>query len=193
MTPDDYRAMRVENVKEQVNIHEVLQFFGYEVWTVDMEQQFSCDMHGDTVDQNKSARVYPESNSTYCFACGKARDVIDTIRDKLDLKFWESIRFLERHFNVEEIPSAAEFGFENEESEEVVAKKQKEEDIARMYQRAEAILISERTSFAPEMHLRLCHALDALKWDYDKGIRKPEQVLELLDKLRRKSIKLATT
>jgi DNA primase len=192
MTPEDYQRLRIDNIKEQIQIIEVLQYFGHQIVTVGMEQQYSCDLHGDTVDQKQSARVYPAENNTFCFACGKARDAIDLVREKLDMRFWEALRFLERHFHVEEIPSAAEFGFQIEDSEEVAAQKQQEEDIKRMANRVEIILRSERSQFEPETHLKLFHILDTLNWDYDKGARKPEKVMELLDKLRLKSIKLAS-
>jgi len=70
----------------------------------DREQQFSCDLHGDGRDVKPSARVYPETNSWYCWACSKSRDLIDTVRDKEDLGFMESIDLLEKKFGLSPLP-----------------------------------------------------------------------------------------
>jgi DNA primase len=92
---------RLERVKEEIDIIQLLEDFGYPVRTgMDREQQFSCDLHGDGLDGKPSARVYPESKSWYCFACDKTRDQVETVREKRGLQFMEAIGWLERTYNL---------------------------------------------------------------------------------------------
>lgn len=60
---------RADRINEEVSILDVLASYGYQIHTAyDGEQQFRCDLHGSGQDNKPSARVYPDSNSTYCIA-----------------------------------------------------------------------------------------------------------------------------
>jgi hypothetical protein len=93
---------RADRIRKRVPIVEVLSAYGYEVRTdlEDREQQFRCDLHGDTFDAKPSARVYPVSNSWYCFACSASRDAIATVQAKEDLSFSEACRKLEEGYGL---------------------------------------------------------------------------------------------
>ena len=90
---------RSERIREAIRITDLLAELGYGVQPVEREQQFGCDLHG-TRDGKPSARVYPASNSWYCFACGKSRDAIRTVMDKLDLDFKQAMVWLEKTYNL---------------------------------------------------------------------------------------------
>jgi len=90
---------RSERIREAIRITDLLAELGYAVQPVEREQQFGCDLHG-TRDGKPSARVYPASNSWYCFACGKSRDVIGTVMDKLELDFKKSMAWLEKTYKL---------------------------------------------------------------------------------------------
>jgi len=95
-----------ERIREQVPVVRVLAALGYDVRTDadDREQQFSCDLHGSGHDDKPSARVYPDSNSWYCFGCSVTRDPIETVRAKQDVNFWQAVRILEQSFGLEPLP-----------------------------------------------------------------------------------------
>lgn len=99
-------------IQEHVSILQILVAYGYNVRADGghREQQFSCDLHGSGLDQKPSARVYPESNSWYCFACDKTRDVIETVRVKEDLNFWPAVKKLETAAGLEPLPWTKERG-----------------------------------------------------------------------------------
>ena len=61
---------RVARIRKAISLARVLEDYGYEVraYDSDREQQFSCDLHGDGMDNTPSARVYPD-NWFYCFGC----------------------------------------------------------------------------------------------------------------------------
>ena len=93
---------RADRIRAKIPIADVLYDLGYQVRTDagDREQQFSCDLHGDGADTKPSARVYPDSSSWYCFACGQARDAISTYREKVDLTFHGACSRLEQKFGL---------------------------------------------------------------------------------------------
>ena len=99
---------RADRIREEVSIVQVLADYGYMVDPAgeDREQQFSCDLHGDGRDTKPSARVYPVSASYYCFACGRSRDAIEIVREKEGLEFWESVRLLEKRYDLPSMPWA---------------------------------------------------------------------------------------
>lgn len=96
---------RVDRIHQEVPIAKVLLSYGYLVHGDNArEEQFPCDLHGDGLDQKPSGRIYPESNSWFCFACGKARDAIQTVREKEGMSFPDALYALEKRFNLEPLP-----------------------------------------------------------------------------------------
>lgn len=93
---------RADRIKKSISIEKVLSDYGYSVYEGGGEQQFSCDLHGDGSDNSPSARSYPESNSFYCFACGKVRDVIALVMEKEGLEFHKACSALERKYGLSE-------------------------------------------------------------------------------------------
>lgn len=109
----EWSKKRAERIRKEVPIAQVLYNYGYRVHA-DLsevhEQQFSCDMHGDGTDNKPSARVYPATQSWYCWGCGQSRDAISTVRDKEGLRFHQACAFLERKFGMEPMPVPKDFG-----------------------------------------------------------------------------------
>ena len=97
---------RADRIRQEIPIIQVLYDLGYRVRLDggDREQQFPCDLHGDGSDNKPSARVYPDSNSWYCFACSKPRDAITTLRDRMDLGFSEACKSLEKKYGLPSLP-----------------------------------------------------------------------------------------
>jgi hypothetical protein len=85
---------------------DVLAEYGYTVHPDggDREQQFSCDLHGDGLDTKPSARVYPDSASFHCFACGRSRDAITLTQEKEGVDFWNAVKLLEGRYDLPPLP-----------------------------------------------------------------------------------------
>jgi len=101
------RARRVaDRIREEISLASVLVDYGYEIYADDggREQQFSCDLHGDGSDSKPSARLYPENNQFYCFACGRSRDAIALVREKEGASFWDAVKLLETRYNLAPLP-----------------------------------------------------------------------------------------
>lgn len=94
---------RIARVKE-LSIADLMIEYGYSIRGGDREEQFSCDLHGDGHDVKPSGRLYPDSNTFYCFTCDKTRDTIELVREKEGLDFWAAIRFLEEKYNLPALP-----------------------------------------------------------------------------------------
>lgn len=93
-------SARADRIKARVPLLDVLSGYGYEVKTYNREQQFRCDLHGGS-DNAPSARVYPETETWFCFACGKSRDVISTVMEKEGLEFSQACRAIELKYGME--------------------------------------------------------------------------------------------
>lgn len=87
---------------------QVLHDYGYAVNPDggDREQQFQCDLHGDGRDGKPSGRVYPSSNSMYCFACGRARDAVSLAMEKEGLSFADAVAKLEGRYGLPPLPDS---------------------------------------------------------------------------------------
>lgn len=93
-------SKRAKRIKEKISLERVLSDYGYDVREGYGEQQFSCDLHGDGRDGRPSARVYPETNSWFCFACGKVRDSISTVMEKQGVDFSSACKLLEKKYGL---------------------------------------------------------------------------------------------
>jgi len=97
---------RLDQIKELIPIAQILFDYGYPVRTdgEDREEQFPCDLHGDGHDNKPSARLYPDTASWFCFACGVVRDGVDTVKVKEGVSFMEAISILETRYNLPTVP-----------------------------------------------------------------------------------------
>lgn len=109
-------ARRAKQINEMVPIIQVLADYGYRIHAGGeyQEQQFSCDLHGSGRDNKPSARAYPASNSWFCFACSKSRDVVETIRAKENLDFMDSLAFAESKYNLPSVPWEDDDAYHND-------------------------------------------------------------------------------
>lgn len=101
---DAYYKERIDNIKSQVAIHDILNHYGIKILTQDREFQYPCPLHGDGQDNSYSARMYPDSQSTYCWACHKSRDVVGWVCDAEGLGFANALSWIERTFSVKNVP-----------------------------------------------------------------------------------------
>lgn len=104
MDPKDYFRRRADKVNERVSIFDVLRSYDILLPSDEREVQYPCPLHGDGNDRSFSARVYPHSNSTHCFACHKTRDPIEWVRDKEQVGFMDAIKKLEERWDIEPPP-----------------------------------------------------------------------------------------
>ena len=98
-----------DRIRDEIPIVRVLADYGYTVHPEggDREQQFSCDLHGDGHDTKPSARVYPDSASFHCFACGRSRDAITLVQEKEGVDFWPAVKVLEGRYGLPSLPWTA--------------------------------------------------------------------------------------
>ena len=97
---------RADRIRSDIPMARVLADYGYAVNPDggDREQQFPCDLHGDGRDGKASGRLYPSSNSIYCFACGRARDAVALTMEKEGVKFIDALDKLERRYGLPPMP-----------------------------------------------------------------------------------------
>jgi hypothetical protein len=97
---------RADRIRTAIPMARVLADYGYAVNPDggDREQQFPCDLHGDGRDGKPSGRLYPASNSMYCFACGRARDAVSLAMEKEGLKFVDALDKIERRYGLPPLP-----------------------------------------------------------------------------------------
>ena len=142
-----------ERIREEVPILNVLVDYGYGVHPDggDREQQFSCDLHGDGSDTKPSARVYPDSASFYCFACGRTRDTITLVREKEGLAFWPAVRLIEKRYGLPPmkwVPEEQKVSTQDK----VEAALEVDTPVKTVFQRTERFLLSMCREKAAEPH-----------------------------------------
>jgi hypothetical protein len=115
---DSRSKHRAERIKKELRIAQVLFDLGYPIRpdAGDREEQFPCDLHGDGRDGKPSARVYPESDSWYCFGCNRTRDAIETVKEKKGLGFVAVLDWLEKKYNLPPLPWEDDEGYERKQS-----------------------------------------------------------------------------
>lgn len=82
--------MEIQEIKQRLSIQEVLAHYGIEM---NRNKHIHCPFHQD---KTPSMRVYPETNTVYCFSgnCrlhGKSLDVIELVREKEECSKHEAI------------------------------------------------------------------------------------------------------
>ena len=133
---------------------------GYDVEEDPREQQFSCDLQGGR-DSKPSARIYPESNSSFCFACAKSRTPISLLMDKREISFSAAVSWIERWAH---LPPLEDPGEDDDDDDFLGGSSQTEEpgDLVFQRKKTETLLRQVTTERAIEMSLtlRLWEAFD---------------------------------
>lgn len=170
MNWSEYNKERIDNINDQVHITQVLEHYGIKILTRDREFQYPCPLHGDGQDNSYSARMYPDTNSTYCFACHASRDTVQWVRDYEGLTFGKALSFIERTFGVKNIPKP-QIDFEDGEAEKEIL------NLLKFQEEAPSFLdMIEATSRKATRIVREAHS----KIDWQEGVR----VFFVLDNLR---------
>lgn len=93
---------RIWRANLAVSMAQLMMKLGYQVTMADAEQQFCCELHG--ADRKPSARLYPRTNSTYCWACHKPRKPVDLIQEHENVSLEAAVTILEEMFDLPSIP-----------------------------------------------------------------------------------------
>lgn len=83
---------RIDAANELVSIFDLI-----DIPTATKPTQILCPVHDDT---RKSARVYPDSNSVYCWTCGRSYDPVAILVETEGLSTLAAIEYIEKNAGV---------------------------------------------------------------------------------------------
>lgn len=83
-----------EEIKRRVPIIKVLNQYGYEISRGGF---IACPFHSE---KTPSLKIYPESNSYYCFGCGFGGDVISFVMHLFNLDFGSAVMRIDNDFGL---------------------------------------------------------------------------------------------
>jgi DNA primase len=93
-----YKSMDlVEAIKSSVSIYNVLDIYKIS-YMGDVKEQINCPFHG--ADVKKSARIYPDTNTVFCWTCDKVWDVIEFVKEMEDMSFGSACNLLIKRFSI---------------------------------------------------------------------------------------------
>lgn len=147
---------RSERIKEKISIFSVLHSYNYDVVDSPREQQFRCNLHGDGSDNSPSARAYPDSNSWYCFACGKTRDAISTVMEIEGVSFNQACKALETKYDL------PVWVYSRESTEDHFKDEPAVDDLSILVSRTEKLLMFKTKDIELDTSLRLWEAFNML-------------------------------
>ncbi len=88
----------VNLIKSRARLGDILQSKGL-IHTNTVESQWACFFHG--VDNKKSARYYPESDSAYCWVCKESWDIISFTMKDQGLSFGRCLDYLVKAYSID--------------------------------------------------------------------------------------------
>ena len=169
---DAYWEKRIENIRDNVKIRDVVDHFNVYCQSAGEETQLHCPFHGD--DAHASARIY-SSGTMYCWVCSKVWDVISFVKDIKDIEFSEACRYLEELYGLAEIDKS--IAYSPNESLESYFKKALEgttitKDFEKDFEKINNYLISNRESFSLDRYTRLFNQYDNIYASYKTNVFK---------------------
>lgn len=84
---------RIQAANEMVSIYDLIE----DVSSQSEPRQIHCPVHNDT---RKSARVFPDSNSVYCWTCARAYDPVALVSEQESIGLTAACRFIEDNAGV---------------------------------------------------------------------------------------------
>lgn len=189
---------RADRIRAVIPISKVLEDYGFNVRADggDREQQFSCNLHGSGQDMSPSSRMYPDSNSAYCFGCGRTRDAIQYAREKEGLDFWGAIKVLEARYHLPPLPWDDEDDAPQEKSlpervQDILKSEATLDEVTARVRRRLEILTAEREVPLPNL-LTLWEAFDKVCYEVGKGDLSDERGKSGLLRILEKAVPKAT-
>lgn len=182
---------RRNRIKERISLASVLMEYHYRVRDVEMDQQFSCDLHGDGNDNKPSARLYHKDNTFYCFGCSKAYDAITLTKAKRGFKTYsEACTYLEKKYGLEPLPWEGD-EIEEEPQEDfheikifVPSENSQswEEAVLRLEMILRDLTFNRKTSMS--VVVKLWDLFDRILWAQEQQPKKVREYMTQLDKIR---------
>jgi hypothetical protein len=188
---------RAERIRKEIPILEVLDSYGYPLQTdtETHEQQFPCDLHGDGHDGRFSARVYPDTNTWYCWACDKFRDAINTLQEKEELNFSQACYQLEERFG---LPHPTSWVSSDPPKKPLSPAEVVRVDMAPTYEEEETqtqrllLYLTKERVLSLALCTQLWGAFDMVSWHASKGALDESQGRERMAALRKKCLELGS-
>lgn len=161
---DEFWKKRIENIKDHVNLRDLVNRFNVECKSDGNVTQLHCPFHGK--DNHASARLY-DTNTMYCWVCSKSWDVVTFVKDFKQIKFSEACKFLENLYGLQKIdvsiaykePSFIEYLNEKNDVK-------KEKDFDNDFQKITKILMRNKFKVRLDEYVRLFYHLDTLYSSY---------------------------
>lgn len=76
------------------DVYEALRMIGAESPASRVAAQIRCPFHAGGKEMNASARVYPATQSVYCFTCGQSWDAVGLLKQAMGIEAGEAIQLL---------------------------------------------------------------------------------------------------
>lgn len=179
----DYAKRRADRIREAIDLGSILSDYGYSVRpNMDREQQFSCDLHGDGNDGKPSARYYPGSQSWYCFACGRARDAITTVKEKEGWDFNKTCTHLERKSGLPPLPAQKKA---KRKSFQVIIKKEQTWESCKEFVE-NTLLAHTKTTLTTLESLKLWQAFDLICYQHQEEVLSDSDAMNRMQLIGRK-------
>ena len=84
-----------KKIHEQVKILDVISKF----YEVNDKLQMVCPFHKDKVE---SLKIYPDTNSFFCFGCGCGGDIFEFVKSALNIEFYPALQWIANEFGITE-------------------------------------------------------------------------------------------
>lgn len=211
-----YWRDRVDNLKNQVSTADVLEHYNIRLPTRSRKCHYSCPLHGDGQDRKDSAMYYPENDSTYCWGCAEYRDQIDFVVDFEGCEFKEAVKYLERTFGVDDVPSIYDYsssGFDSDDEDEDEPRNELVDELDAIFDGSddpsdpnhpenhrsiermiERLVEDRRDEWSdPDRALRLFHVLDQTVYRWREGDISEDRAASILSDLREKVHRLQSS
>jgi hypothetical protein len=184
-----YWRRRADHVKGHVTIFDILSHFGIPLQTRSHgEVTHPCPLHGDGRDGKASAKAYADSQKSFCWACGKARDIIAFTADHENLSFSEAVKYVERVFHVTPLHGYDPQEMAEDGSDTVLMSELKAILDPKKLESKDHFVQLDKVLLRSNMKLELkmkCYALrDILEHDHHKGVDVTSKIVSLIEKVK---------
>lgn len=137
------------------------------------QENVSCPWHGYRGDIRGSATLYPSSNSFFCHACSKyPLNVVDFVKKRLNLNFFESIKWLESSFSFKVPQKLINSDYNNPD-----LTKEKVRETVKIFEKT---ILDNRNYFTFEQYSKIFYIIDKLTFNLEKIQEDPIKVKKIL-------------